>query len=43
MNTPGIVIANADCTKIIDSINSKADKARILEMDSKIAAASSAN
>lgn len=37
--TPRIVITDAACTKVIDSINDKADKARVEEMEAKIAAA----
>ena len=37
--TPRLVITDATCTKVIDSINDKADKARVNEMESKIAAA----
>ena len=37
--TPRLVITDAACTKVIGSLNEKADKARVKEMEAKIAAA----
>lgn len=36
---PRIVITDAACTKVIDTVNNKADKPRVKEMEEKIAAA----
>lgn len=37
--TPRLVITDAACTKVIDSLGAKSDKARVKEMEAKVAAA----
>ena len=38
-STPRLVITDAACTKVIDSLGANSDKARVKEMEAKIAAA----